>query len=149
MITERLTTNLFLNKLSSYASIEQYLVSSFTSLPSSKGTKRDYSRAYDLISGCGFWSKNFCVLRAQSCSLFSKILATPLFIYYVIYMYILFDTVNIKVLFLFQHSASKSGGFTYHEKTPTISGTVMNPSQIMELSKIASAKTCPIFSVGL
>ena len=54
--------------------------------------------------------------------------------------------------FLFQHSASKSGGFTYHEKTPTISGTLINPagdSQIlMELSRIASAKTCPIFSVG-
>ena len=37
-----------------------------------------YSRTRDLISRCGFWSKDFCTLCAQSCPLFSKILATPL-----------------------------------------------------------------------
>ena len=34
--------------------------------------------ARDLISGCGFRSKNFRALRAQSCPFFSKFLATPL-----------------------------------------------------------------------
>ena len=54
--------------------------------------------------------------------------------------------------FCLQHSASKSGGFTYHEKTPTITSTMMNPvgdrKMMMELSRTASTNTCPIFSVG-
>ena len=64
------------HKLSSYASIERRLL--YTSLTSSKGTKREYARVCDLISGCGFRSKNFHALCTQSCPLFSKVLATPL-----------------------------------------------------------------------
>ena len=55
MITERLTIKISVNKLSSYASIEQCLVSNLERLTSSKGR----NGARDLISGCGFRSKIF------------------------------------------------------------------------------------------
>ena len=74
MITEKLTIKLSVNKLLSYVSIEQSLVSNLEHLTSSKGR----NGARDLISGCGFRSKNFRTLCAQSCPFFSKILATPL-----------------------------------------------------------------------
>ena len=50
------------------------------------------------------------------------------------------------------YSESKNGGFTFHENTPIISTAPMNlvgDSQIMmDLSRIATSRTCPRFSVG-
>ena len=71
MITERLTIKLSVNKLSSYASIEQCLFSNLERLRTENGAR-------DLISGCGFRSENFRALRALSCPSFTEILATPL-----------------------------------------------------------------------
>ena len=56
--------------------------------------------------------------------------------------------INIFTVF----TASKSGGFTYHQKTPAISTTLINPTQnsySLELAMVASAGTCPTFLVCL
>ena len=56
--------------------------------------------------------------------------------------------INIFTIF----TASKSGGFTYHQKTPAISTTLINPAQnssslSLESAMVASAGTCPTFPV--
>ena len=47
---------------------------------------------------------------------------------------------------------SKSGGFTFHEKTPTISASQINPVQdnnlLLELALVSSVEMCPKFSVS-
>ena len=46
---------------------------------------------------------------------------------------------------------SLSGGFTYHEKTPMISASQINPAQdnnlALEIAVVESAETCPTFPV--
>ena len=48
--------------------------------------------------------------------------------------------------------ASKSGGFTFHEKTPAISASRINPTQdnslTLELAMVSTAEMCPKFLVG-
>jgi hypothetical protein len=47
-------------------------------------------------------------------------------------------------------TASKSGGFTYHQKTPAISTTLINPAQnSSESAMVASTGICPTFPVCL
>ena len=49
-------------------------------------------------------------------------------------------------------TASKSGGFTYHEKTPAITTSLINPAQntsrlSFESAMATSTETCPTFLV--
>lgn len=50
------------------------------------------------------------------------------------------------------NTESKTGGFTFHEKTPMISATQVNPVEdselTIELATVEKTKTCPGSQVG-
>lgn len=50
------------------------------------------------------------------------------------------------------YAESKTDGFTFHEKTPTISATQINPAKdsdlSIELATVENAEACPSLSVG-